>query len=219
MAMKPAPNKLARHVSNLLKGGLLKEAPVWLPVMQTIPPGPSIIRSQSPKVDVFTSTASSSTDHAAHESFRSTRHKQKHLRSRPPKPQAIVYPEDRLRRQFFKDHPYELARPKVLVENESGINRTDFSQLMLPGMHPSEVDGEAVIKYQLHLMTHEQMPERKAYAQACSEFYDIRAQQEEEERQLREKMSTALRSLNNRKWSKHALFVEEQALRNGQQLI
>ena len=32
------------------------------------------------------------------------------------KPQEITYEEDDLRRRFFRDHPWELARPRVIVE-------------------------------------------------------------------------------------------------------
>lgn len=146
MAYRPPPTGLAKHVNNLIKGNLLQKAPVWLPVLQTIPPGPSIIRAQQPQEvnltaqtpeekQLFTSQQTSSSS--------SIRHKQKHLRTKPPRPRPIVYPEDKLRRQFYKDHPFELSRPKVLVENDNGLNRTDFSQLLLPGMKLSEVDGEA----------------------------------------------------------------------------
>jgi small subunit ribosomal protein S23 len=29
----------------------------------------------------------------------------------------ITYPEDKLRKEFFGDHPWELARPKTLLED------------------------------------------------------------------------------------------------------
>lgn len=32
------------------------------------------------------------------------------------RPQNITYPEDALRNNFFKDHPWELARPRVVME-------------------------------------------------------------------------------------------------------
>ncbi|ORZ20455.1 mitochondrial ribosomal protein S25 [Absidia repens] len=226
MAFRAPPTGLAKHVSNLMKGNLIKKAPVWLPVVQSIPPGPSIIRSQQPHVNLTAQTPAEkamAADATANSSRRSTslsiRHKQKHLRTPPPRPRAIVYPEDRLRRQFYKDHPFELSRPKVLVENDDGVNRTDFSQLILPGMHLAQVDGEAVIKYQLHLMTNENMPERKAYAKATSEFYVLRAQQEQEERDARQKMADLLQNINNNKYTKKALYHEEQALLQGQGLI
>ncbi|KAI8143700.1 mitochondrial ribosomal protein S25-domain-containing protein [Fennellomyces sp. T-0311] len=144
MAYRVPPTKLEQHASNLLKGNLLKKAPVWLQAVRAIPPGPSIIRSRNPNVNVSAQTSvekelfSTPTVNKAV----STRHKQKHLRTRPPRPAPIVYPEDRLRRQFYKDHPFELARPQTLVENKLGLNRTDYSQLLLPGMLPEEVTGE-----------------------------------------------------------------------------
>lgn len=65
-------------------------------------------------------------------------------------------------------------------------------------------------------MTHEHMPERKAYAKATSEFYEIRAHQEEDERAAREKMSNVLHTLQSKKWTQKALYLEERALKEGQ---
>ncbi|KAI9360203.1 mitochondrial ribosomal protein S25 [Pilaira anomala] len=216
MAYRAPPTGIARHVSNMLKGNLMKKSPVWLPVVQAIPPGPSIIRSQNPEVNISGQTELEQTLLSKPRNTNRLRHSEKHLRTPPPRPRAIVYPEDKLRRQFFKDHPFELARPKVLVENDLGINRTDYSKLMLDGMHPSEIDGDAVIKYQLHLMTHENMPERKAYAKATSEFYEIRAQQEQEERKAREGMNSILNTFHRKKWTQKGLYLEERALKEGQ---
>ncbi|KAG1056321.1 hypothetical protein G6F46_002960 [Rhizopus delemar] len=215
MAYRPAPIKIAKHVSSLLKGRLMKQPPVWLPVVQSIPPGPSIIRSQNEQVNVSGQSELEKALFTQQQTKTRLRHSQKHLRTPPPRPRAIVYPEDKLRKQFYKDHPFELARPKVLVENELGVNRTDFSKLMLDGMHPSQIDGEAVIKYQLYLMVNEKMPERKAYAKATSEFYEIRARQEEEERKAKEKMNNVLNHVS-RKWTQRGIYLEERALREGQ---
>ena len=67
-------------------------------------------------------------------------------------------------------------------------------------------------------MTHENMPERKAYAKATSEFYEIRAQQEEEERAAREKVNNLLQKMDilARPNTKRGLELEERALRQGQ---
>lgn len=148
MAQRVPPTQLAKQATNLLKADLLKKPPVWLHAMRAVPPGPSVIRSKNPITNVAALSdaekelLTSDEQTATKRNKIGTRHKQKHLRSRPPRPVPIVYPEDRLRRQFYKDHPFELARPQVLVENKLGINRTDFSQLMLPGMTPDEVTGE-----------------------------------------------------------------------------
>ena len=32
------------------------------------------------------------------------------------RPQRIVFPEDGLRQNFYKDHPWELARPRMILE-------------------------------------------------------------------------------------------------------
>ncbi|KAI7878624.1 hypothetical protein K492DRAFT_164757 [Lichtheimia hyalospora FSU 10163] len=222
MAYRAAPTKLEQHATNLLKGNLLKKAPVWLHAVRAIPPGPSIIRSRNPNANLSAQTdiekqLFSNTQNNTQKS--TTRHKQKHLRTRPPRPAPIVYPEDRLRRQFYKDHPFELARPQVLVENRLGLNRTDYSQLMLPDMLPEEVSGETVIKYQLHLMTEKGMTERQAYAKATSEFYEIRAQQEEAERQARSQLDAAIEQIEQKPWTKLALELEEKAIKEGQEKI
>jgi small subunit ribosomal protein S23 len=66
-------------------------------------------------------------------------------------------------------------------------------------------------------MTHENMTERQAYAKATAEFYEIRAQQEEEERKAKEKMNNALNNLQSkRKWTERGIYLEERALREGQ---
>ncbi|OZJ04374.1 hypothetical protein BZG36_03199 [Bifiguratus adelaidae] len=142
-------------------------------------------------------------------------HKAKHLRTKTPTPKPIVYPEDHLRRKFYKDHPFELHRPVSLIETDDAVNRTDFSALLLPGMHPSEVTGETVIRYQLFLMSQHNMPERKAYVKACNEFYEIRAKQEQEERAAREEATRLFGQAMNKPATARALKREEQHSKNG----
>lgn len=44
----------------------------------------------------------------------------KKMRTRTPSlaPQPIVYLHDRVRRQFYLDHPWEGLRPRILAEKE-----------------------------------------------------------------------------------------------------
>ncbi len=50
-------------------------------------------------------------------------------------PQPLTYEEDRLRKRFFRDHPWELARPKLVVEHGGcDGNFTDWSTLEQPRM-------------------------------------------------------------------------------------
>ena len=45
-------------------------------------------------------------------------------------PQKITYEEDTLRREFYKDHPWELARPRTILENTGTDSyTTDWSRM------------------------------------------------------------------------------------------
>lgn len=52
------------------------------------------------------------------------------------RPTRIVHPEDRLRQEFYRDHPWELARPKLVLELDGQDARhRDWSKgLRQPGM-------------------------------------------------------------------------------------
>ena len=61
-------------------------------------------------------------------------------------PQSIKYEEDELRREFFGDHPWELARPRVVLETD-GRDGTgaDWARLQQPGR---ATDGERYVPYE-----------------------------------------------------------------------
>jgi small subunit ribosomal protein S23 len=52
------------------------------------------------------------------------------------RPTKIVHPEDELRQNFYRDHPWELARPKLVLELDGqDARRRDWSKgLRQPGM-------------------------------------------------------------------------------------
>lgn len=54
-------------------------------------------------------------------------------------PKKLVYPEDELRRTFFRDHPWELARPRNIFELDGMDSRfVDWSTgVRQPGMQLS----------------------------------------------------------------------------------
>ncbi|KAB8611405.1 hypothetical protein FH972_025910 [Carpinus fangiana] len=134
--------------------------------------------------------------------------------SRMFQPQRISYQEDELRHNFFADHPWELARPRVIVENNGNDHQTwDWSKAHQPGR---PVSGESVIQRQLWLLQNNQsergraqtanrrlssgqspkpIPEalstEAAYDQARKEFYEQRHFDEVERNVAREEaMST-----------------------------
>ena len=60
--------------------------------------------------------------------------------SRMFQPLAIHHPEDKLRSEFFGDHPWELARPRLVVEDSGNDAKVyDWSKIVQPG---KQLDGE-----------------------------------------------------------------------------
>jgi small subunit ribosomal protein S23 len=89
--------------------------PPWYQVVGSIPPSETIVRTITP------------------------RHQGPKKNAKPKnlyRPQPISYPEDRLRQTFYKDHPWELARPRVVLELDGkDAQRCDWSKgLRQPGV-------------------------------------------------------------------------------------
>lgn len=60
------------------------------------------------------------------------------------KPLPIAYPEDKLRSEFFGDHPWELARPRLVVEDSGNDSKNyDWSKIVQPG---KQLDGERCVE-------------------------------------------------------------------------
>ncbi|KAI4795129.1 hypothetical protein E4T45_12238, partial [Aureobasidium sp. EXF-8846] len=65
-------------------------------------------------------------------------------------PVKLQYPEDQLRLDFFGDHPWELARPRQVLEDDGkDYQKFDWSQLDQP---TKQVDGESLVQRQAWLM-------------------------------------------------------------------
>ena len=90
--------------------------PPWLTVLESIPPAEMLTRTIP------------------------VQHRDPNHKFRKPKntfrPQQIQYEEDALRQRFFQDHPWELARPRVIVEFDGKEARDyDWSRgLRQPGI-------------------------------------------------------------------------------------
>src|ERR1700694_4458922 len=49
-------------------------------------------------------------------------------------PQPISYEEDKLRKEFYSDHPWELARPRIILEQDGKDGqKCDWSKIQQPG--------------------------------------------------------------------------------------
>lgn len=137
--------------------------PQWYDVVGDIPPGETLARPvmRVPKV------------------------RRARKASRLFKPLAMVFPEDKLRTEFFGDHPWELARPRLVVEDSGNDAKNwDWSGIVQKG---KQLDGESVVQRQMWLMRHAGLSKAAAYDRARHEFYahrhraEIRARVAKEE--------------------------------------
>lgn len=115
------------ELQNEIIPGRTVARPPWFDIMHQVPPSESLVRM--PPVKHAALPAQSSSGKYA---------KPRKLRNMY-RPKRIFYPEDTLRNSFYKDHPWELARPRVLVETDGkDYQRCDWSKgLRQPGIQLS----------------------------------------------------------------------------------
>ncbi|KAF9583989.1 mitochondrial ribosomal small subunit component [Lunasporangiospora selenospora] len=226
MAPRTSPAKIHGYVTKLIKASLIKRPPVWYAATTLAPPSPTFLRERDPSSKAtgaahpFEAKAAKASGAAestitSKELTRSAR-SQKHLRWKSERPKLIVYPEDRLRRRFYEDHPWELRRPRCLVESTGDGTRHDWSSLLQKGRSIADLTGEDVIRYQLYLISTGKS-EREAYSTATSEFYLYRAQEETEARAAKaQAMAFGLQP--RRSFVMNGLKREEEALREAERL-
>lgn len=112
------PQRVHKAVTQLLQIGRISEVPPWYHKMELFPPTERLTRP-------------------ALQAHRSKNRK----RSTMYKPMRISYEEDGLRETFFGDHPWELARPRVVLENDGkDYQRQDWSHMEAPGR---QLSGES----------------------------------------------------------------------------
>ncbi|KEZ46079.1 37S ribosomal protein S25, mitochondrial [Scedosporium apiospermum] len=140
------------------------QEPPWYPVLYNIPPAETITRPAAVQLR--------------------TPNKKQRRPKNVYRPQRIEFPEDRLRQAFYKDHPWELARPRIILELDGKDSRLlDWSKgVRQPGM---ALSGECVVQRQLWLMD-SGMSKEEAYDKARKEFYELRQEEEIEKRIAKE---------------------------------
>jgi small subunit ribosomal protein S23 len=92
-----------------VKPRLRVQEPIWYKVVESIPPSEILTRPLPPQHRIPNLNAKKA--------------------SRLFQPQQLSYPEDALRREFYKDHPWELARPRMVIEMDGkDALRCDWSK-------------------------------------------------------------------------------------------
>ena len=109
------PSRVHQTATQLLNTGRLTSPPPWYNVIGTVTPAQTLVRTQP----------------LPHRQHKAPPKKKK--ASKLFQPQQITYEEDMLRKEFFKDHPWELARPRMIIEDDGkDPYRTDWSQIEQP---------------------------------------------------------------------------------------
>ena len=170
----------------------IKFLPVWVDALADIPPAQIMTRQQPvqhPLTKIRARTISPPSDSDAQIPPRTaievTTIKPTHTKrkaSRVFQPVPIRYEEDELRKQFYNDHPWELARPRVVLET-SGDNSShrDYSRNVRSPNAP--LNGESVVQRQLHLLHNvPDITDGQAYDIARREFYAHRLREDIERR-------------------------------------
>lgn len=170
-----------------------KNTPVWLDVMADIPPAQIFTRQQPlqhPLTKIRTKTISPPSDPDVPLAPRTTTTEvttTKHSRTRKKasqlfQPLPIRYEEDGLRNQFYHDHPWELARPRVVLETSGDDSSLrDYSRDVRSPNAP--LNGESVVQRQLYLLHNvPDITENQAYDIARKEFYAHRLREDIERR-------------------------------------
>lgn len=99
-------SQVHKQVSRLMQANYIRDEPVWYQAVLQYPPLP--LPPRAPPFQALEAEKSSRKPSARVSSLR------------PPKtqPLTIKYLKDRIRLQFFRDHPFEAFRPVSIVEGE-----------------------------------------------------------------------------------------------------
>ena len=115
------PLRVRQTALALVESKRIPHLPQWYDIVGDIPPGETLARPIQ----------------------RAPRQRGTKKPSRMFQPLPIVYPEDKLRTEFFGDHPWELARPRLVVEDSGNDSKEyDWSKIVQPG---KQLDGERYI--------------------------------------------------------------------------
>ena len=116
------PLRVRQTAKALVDSNRTQNLPPWYNIVGDIPPGETLARpvQRAPQV----------------------RGKAKKP-SRLFQPLPITYPEDKLRSEFFGDHPWELARPRLVVEDSGNDASThNWESIVQKG---KQLDGERCV--------------------------------------------------------------------------
>lgn len=195
------------RTSHYLQAGVIRNKPAWYTAVSAFPPATPLAKkpinlqnhqAQDPAGDLLSRKNGIYRTRV----LKGDRQQKNNSVSRIPK---LTFLEDQLRDVFYHQHPWELARPKVLVENSGDDNsQCDWSH-MLQLLRP--LDGESVVQRTIWLLQDSKATDTpktlfEAYDQARFEFYQLRMAQEMESAVAKEELQMygAIYASSNIEW-------------------
>lgn len=129
------------------------------------------------------------------------------------RPKLIRFVEDKIRQLFYDQHPWELARPKLVVENDGkdAARIKDWSSIYQKN---KKLDGESVVQRTLYLISsgaYQPQDWLKAYDQARVEFYRLRMR-EEAETQVAAEEAAMFGSVFGKSYIQHGVEQEQKVI-------
>lgn len=134
MKLKHNPFRLHYEIKSQVK-----QLPVWYSAMQAVPPAPK------PSIQIIPEEAGQfigkyNSDLGRYCNPKHPIKKKKQFPAYYYKPQEIIYPEDELRELFYAQHPFELHRPRIIVDDEETVWDN------IHGTPRQELSGERFVK-------------------------------------------------------------------------
>ncbi|THH10165.1 hypothetical protein EW145_g1522 [Phellinidium pouzarii] len=163
-----------KQVARLVRAGYIIKEPLWYKAVLEHPPFPLPARAPSNR-------SPPSGDYAPYDMPTSTSPASGLNKPAKLKVEPVVYLEDEVRQQFFRDHPFEAFRERTLVEEDliedrHPISGKAWTRLSQCGRNPTPEDA---IRFAVNLYEHtDGMPLSDAYAAAVMQYRALRAEQQ-----------------------------------------
>ncbi|KAJ3574028.1 hypothetical protein NP233_g2050 [Leucocoprinus birnbaumii] len=160
-------NQVHQQVSRLMRADFTKE-PVWYKAVLQYPPLPLPPRAPPPRTEYDNRTPKPVFLPG----------QRMNLRKPKLRPLPVHYIEDDIRRQFFRDHPFEAFRPRTLVEGaeiepEHATTGQAWTRLRQRGRNPTPEDA---IRFAMNLHQHHNLSLSEAYLRAVAQFRALRSE-------------------------------------------
>lgn len=177
-------NQVLQRTSEYLSAGLVRSQPAWYKAVAFNPPKYSFDKKVRPELlenikQEEVSSISAISD-KINNGFYVTRIKNKGSNTKQLlSGQKLNFIEDDLRLLFYKQHPWELADPKNLIENENTLGNENFDWTHLR-QWGKKLDGESVVQRTLYLLENTEQTLLQCYEEAKFEYYRLKIEDETE---------------------------------------